>query len=75
MLEVLEEQPKIPDGTIIPCPDIGFKQRRVTACLTCKFFNGFGIMSKDESLPFDKRYAVRCSHVIERRTMIFEVFE
>ncbi|PHR57292.1 MAG: hypothetical protein COA44_06220 [Arcobacter sp.] len=75
MLQVTTKLPDIPNGTAIPCPEIGFKWRKVSSCLNCPFFNGFGIMSTDTLLPFDKQYAVRCSHVIERRTTILEVHD
>jgi len=72
----------------IPCPAIEFKLRRACKCCpSCEYYHGVGVMSKaefvmvegDESskrqLLWHERFAVRCGHVIERRTENVKVVE
>ena len=69
MLQIVDDV-EISQEAIIPCPDVGFKPRRAQACQSCEHFRGIGLMCADESLPWHERYAVRCGHIIERRTQI-----
>jgi len=75
MLQVSEDK-EIDTTAIIACPALSFKLRRVTACLKCKEYRGLGVMCTDKSKAWNERYAVRCAHIMERRTQILpEVHE
>jgi len=60
---------EIPDNVVISCPEVDFKLRvALDACTHCKYYDGLGVITIDMSLPWYKRYAIRCNHPIERRT-------
>ncbi|MDH5426445.1 MAG: hypothetical protein OEY29_15775 [Gammaproteobacteria bacterium] len=42
-------------------------------CVICPGYQGLAEISSDKTLSWDKRYAVRCGGVVERRTKILRV--
>jgi len=59
---------KIEESVIIPCPKIEFRSGiAANICPGCDYYDGLGVMTSDMSFPWYKRYAVRCTHPIERR--------
>ena len=66
---------EIPKEVIVHCAEKDFKPRYATACNKCRWFAGVAIMCSDATLPWHKRYVIRCGHVIERRTHVMEVVE
>ena len=73
MLDIVTDPPYIDPRAIVPCPMKDFKPRRATACASCEHYRGLGRMA--DHGDFSNRYAIRCAHVIERRTHILEVVE
>jgi hypothetical protein len=74
MLQVVNVE--VSESVAIACPKAGFKPKIVVdSCLKCAYFDGVGLMNSDLSRPWHERYAIRCKHVIERRTqpVTFEV--
>jgi len=61
---------------VLACPLKKFKPRRAyKACPECGHFKGVARMSYESNLPWHKKYVIRCSHIIERRTQLIEVIE
>ncbi len=59
---------------LVACPRTNFNMVVAAgSCDKCEHWAGVGMMSSDETLPWDKRFAIRCAHVMERRTHILEV--
>lgn len=71
MLPIVEVD--IPEQAIMACPAVGFKPRRAKVCAECPHFQGIGQMSHEGA--WHKQFAIRCAHVIERRTQIVDVIE
>ncbi|MFZ5697773.1 MAG: hypothetical protein ACOY9J_03470 [Pseudomonadota bacterium] len=67
----------IPKTAFIPCPALGFKNRRVLKCIDCEFFHGVIDVQEGApvSTPFDKKYRVACAHPVARRTVLIELEE
>lgn len=60
---------KIDPEVTIQCPLIGFGLRRTSkSCPNCPGFHGIAQMSAQEDIPWEKKYVIRCSAVMERRT-------
>jgi len=60
---------EIADDVVIQCPQVDFKLRVACKCCPgCEHYDGVGVMVADMSFPWHKRYAIRCTHPIERRT-------
>jgi len=75
MLKIAQTR-DVPEHIIIQCPITTFKPRRGINCMKCEFYGGLGIMIEDETLPWHERYAIRCGHIIERRTHVIpEIIE
>lgn len=80
---------EIDKNAVVPCPSVGFKSRRAhKSCPSCADFKGLcRTMAEGETVVTcrstgDKRqatwsdkFAIRCAHVIERKTQIIEVIE
>lgn len=63
------EKVGIDESVAIPCPKKMFKPAiAADACPLCEFFDGVGVLSNATHLPWYKRYCIRCTHPIERRT-------
>ncbi len=75
MLKIIDVE--IDSRVVIPCPAIDFRPRRAAnACPNCEYFKGVGLMSDEPDIGWHKKYAIRCTHVIERRTQLIpEVIE
>jgi len=74
MLQIAEVD--IHPDALIACPEVEFKMRKAAkACPKCPNWAGVGLMNSDPAKPWNERFAIRCAHVIERRTHILEVFE
>lgn len=59
---------------VVPCPALRFQPlRAANGRPKCPHFQGVAQMSSDGS--WDKKYVIRCSHVMERRTQIIQVIE
>jgi len=73
MLEKAETT-EIDKAAVVACPALNFSARRAfLACPSCKYFDGLVMLG--EAGKWSDRYAIRCAHVIERRTQHFEVIE
>lgn len=57
----------IEHGVIIPCPMVGFSNRRATKCAECDLFQGLREINPDEKVPWHLRYMIICGHPIDRR--------
>jgi hypothetical protein len=73
MLDIAPPGTEIDPAAIVPCAALGFKPRRALACKRCEYFQGLAVMGL--AGDWADRYAIRCNHVIERRTQIIEVIE
>lgn len=68
----------IPKTAFIPCPALGFKNRRVLKCIDCEFFQAVIDVQEGApaaTTPFDKKYRVACAHPVARRTVLIELEE
>lgn len=70
----------IHSDVVVPCPAKRFQPRRAAnACPGCDYFQGVGQMvvqqAGEEPLQWHQKYVIRCAHVIERRTQMFNVIE
>jgi hypothetical protein len=65
----------VPASAFVPCPQIGFKNRKASKCLECPHFQGLVDTNEKApaSMPFDQRYRIGCAHVIARRMTSIEV--
>lgn len=66
---------EIPASAYVPCPEIGFKNRKATKCVDCQHFKGLVDINEKlpESVPFEQKYRIGCAHVIARRFACIEV--
>ena len=73
MLEIVENV-EIDEAVVIACTEVGFKPRRAfKACGNCPHFRGIGRMRSEGD--WSDQFAVRCGHIIERRTHVLEIVE
>lgn len=63
----------IPQSAFVPCPQIGFQNRRVTKCAGCEHYRGLVEVMRAEDVQFEQRYRVVCAHAISRRMVSIEV--
>ena len=84
MLPIEQKTITIDPAAVVACPMKNFAARRAyLACPDCEFFNGLAIMSTaplaadnpTTGVKGSDKYAIRCAHVIERRTQDLEVIE
>ena len=88
MLDIAPNNIEIDARAIVPCAAKGFKARRAINCARCPYFAGLALMIADDigaditvgsmvtgRITWADKYAIRCCHVIERRTQIIEVIE
>ncbi len=59
---------EIPENLTMRCPKIRFNKQSAHLCNGCEHFNGLGMMSPDLKRTWAERWAIRCNHIIERRT-------
>ena len=83
MLPIAETK-TIDPAAVVSCPMKNFAARRAyLACPDCEYFYGLAVMSSAPLISDDPangvkwsdKYAIRCAHVIERRTQDLEVIE
>ncbi len=75
MLKIVNVE--IDSRVVIPCPEKDFRPRRAAnACPGCDHFKGIGLMSEEPDIGWHKKFAIRCAHVMERRTQLIpEIIE
>lgn len=66
---------EIPASAFVPCPAIGFKNRKASKCLECPHFHGLVDVNEKagDGVPFEQRYRIGCAHMIARRMTSIEV--
>ena len=84
MLPIEKKTAAIDPAAVVACPMKDFAARRAyLSCPDCELFNGLAIMSTaplaadnpTAGVKWSDKYAIRCAHVIERRTQNLEVIE
>ena len=51
----------VPDSTLVRCPLVEFKMRRIEHCRSCEFFKGLGnLLPHVKPIVFGKHIMVRC---------------
>ena len=57
---------------IIPCPEVGFENRRASvACTKCEYFKGVFRLSYEGE--WHQQYCIKCSRPISRRVQLEQI--
>ncbi len=73
MLPVELTSAEICKNAVVSCPIKDFKPRRASNCEKCEHYQGLAVMGVEGN--WSDKYAIRCNHVIERRTHNLEIIE
>jgi hypothetical protein len=63
---------KIPDNILVRCPLRGFTLIRAAGCDRCTHFAGMSEQMNRPGLSFQRAYAVRCTHPVDRELFALE---
>jgi hypothetical protein len=64
-----DEMVEIPESAVVACPLVGFDLAPVSRCVDCKVFAGLEDRFPGGTMPFHRRYLLKCLGEPVRRQM------